>query len=219
MARPKITMFVDIVSPFAYMGYYALRNFPVFKQCDIEYIPILLGGLMKTCGNTAPLFIKNKDKWIGKERNRWATYLEIPINRQPVPGFPVSTVPVQRALCAIQMSEPEKLAPALDALYTALWVNHAEIAKPDVIQSVLSSAIGEKSAAAAVKGTGNPDVKKRLIQNTDDAFTGDAFGLPWFICTNRSGEKEGFWGVDHLAQVVDFLGLERPTSKGWRALL
>ena len=38
----------------------ALQNSPSFKQCDIKYVPIFLGGLMKTCGNTAPIAIKSK---------------------------------------------------------------------------------------------------------------------------------------------------------------
>lgn len=126
---------------------------------------------------------------------------------------------VQRALCAIQMSNPSKLALALDALYEAMWIKHETISKPDVIQSILKAAIGESDAEAAVKGTGDAEVKNRLIQNTDGAFKADAFGLPWFECTNAKGEKEGFWGVDHMAQVTDFLGLERPTDKGWKALL
>lgn len=126
MTRPKLTLFVDIVSPFAYLAFYITRvghgsysqastkisNFlenllrrflfpilhhdlsrqapnviplnstsllysgipfscshsiadspsqhsPVFKQCDLSYVPIFLGGVMKACGNTAPINIKS----------------------------------------------------------------------------------------------------------------------------------------------------------------
>ncbi len=42
--------------------------------------------------------------------------------------------------------------------------------------------------------------------------------------TNAAGEKECFWGFDHIAQVTDHLGLKRPVSGsslegGWRAML
>ena len=30
---------------------------------------------------------------------------------------------------------------------------------------------------------------------------------------NDRGEKEGFWGVDHLSAVLDFFGLEKPAGK------
>ncbi|KAL2160279.1 hypothetical protein VTH06DRAFT_1452 [Thermothelomyces fergusii] len=52
-------------------------------------------------------------------------------------------------------------------------------------------------------------------------------------CTNAEGKTEGFFGVDHLGQVAQFLGLPRPgggdkggsgdaagsssSSAGWRA--
>jgi hypothetical protein len=47
------------------------------------------------------------------------------------------------------------------------------------------------------------------------------------VCTNAAGETEGFFGVDHLGRVAQFLGLERPEGaaaagkgeKGWRAVL
>ena len=61
MAKPKITLFVDTVSPFAYMAFYVLRNSPVFQQCDITYVPIFLGGLMKKCDNRPPIQITSAE--------------------------------------------------------------------------------------------------------------------------------------------------------------
>lgn len=39
------------------------------------------------------------------------------------------------------------------------------------------------------------------------------------VATNAKGEKESFWGIDHLGQLCDFVGVERPAGKGWKALL
>ena len=61
--------------------------------------------------------------------------------------------------------------------------------------------------------------KELLLKNTNKAFEEGAFGLPWMVATNRKGKQEAFWGVDHLAQVTDHLGLENPKTGGWRALL
>ena len=72
---------------------------------------------------------------------------------------------------------------------------------------------------AVLAEASTPAVKQALIQNTDRAFADGAFGLPWMVCTNASGETEGFFGVDHLGQVVQFLGLDKGTGPGWRALL
>lgn len=61
--------------------------------------------------------------------------------------------------------------------------------------------------------------KALLVKNTDKALQDGAFGLPWFMCTNSKGETEGFWGVDHLGQVCNFLGLDRPQMGGWKSVL
>lgn len=61
--------------------------------------------------------------------------------------------------------------------------------------------------------------KALLLKNTDEALAEGAFGLPWMVCTNSEGKKEGFWGFDHFGQIVDFLGIDRPKQKGWKALL
>ena len=58
-----------------------------------------------------------------------------------------------------------------------------------------------------------------LGKNTDQALADGAFGLPWFVATNANEETEAFWGVDHLGQVTEHLGLEKPRAGGWKALL
>lgn len=32
---------------------------PVFAECEISYVPVFLGGIMKACNNTAPINIKS----------------------------------------------------------------------------------------------------------------------------------------------------------------
>jgi len=93
-----------------------LQNFPVFKQCEVTYVPIFLGGLMKMCGNTAPINIKSqasrihlnqssqltsipdKDKWIGTERLRWARLFDVPMTEKMPDGFPPNTISVSHTV-------------------------------------------------------------------------------------------------------------------------
>ncbi|GBF60143.1 hypothetical protein TMEN_2547 [Trichophyton mentagrophytes] len=123
MAAPKITLYVDIVSPFAYIAYHVLRNSPVFANCTTTYVPVLLGGIIQATGNTPPIRIKSKlsnrpstcsaqsplagssnfiyilnpadkDKWINVERLRWSKLLGVPITEAMPDGFPVFTLAV-----------------------------------------------------------------------------------------------------------------------------
>ena len=40
-----------------------------------------------------------------------------------------------------------------------------------------------------------------------------------FVATNTRGETETYWGFDHIGQVIDHLGLEKPRNGGWRVML
>ncbi|EFQ95196.1 hypothetical protein PTT_06854 [Pyrenophora teres f. teres 0-1] len=220
MAQPKITFYVDIVSPFGYIAFYILKNSPVFKQCEITYVPILLGGLMKTCGNTPPLQVKNKDKWIENERRRLSKHFNVPMLQEAPPGFPTNTLPVQRALVALSLSHPHKLESAVALFWDNFWVQWNDPNKPENMLAILRSVLGsDEEAKAVIERTKTEEVKKALSANTNKAFEDGAFGLPWFVATNVKGEMEGYWGVDHMGQLCDHLGLERPDGKGWRALL
>ncbi|KAI9370321.1 thioredoxin-like protein [Aspergillus egyptiacus] len=220
MATPKITLYYDIVSPFAWLAFHILRTNPVFSKCDVTFVPIFLGGLMHSCGNTPPIKIKNKDKWINAERTRWARYFNVPVSDKTPENFPPMTLGVQRALTAISVKSPSQLAVATDAIWQGFWVNgNVKATQPEGFIPILEKTLGQAETKAILEAANSPEIKSRLTANTQQAFDSGAFGLPWFECTNSKGEKEGFWGVDHLGQVVDFLGLERPSDRGFKASL
>ncbi|KAF1815471.1 thioredoxin-like protein [Eremomyces bilateralis CBS 781.70] len=228
MARPQLKLYVDIVSPFAYIAFYALHallctdlphNFPLFKQCDVTYVPILLGGILNECGNAAPIMIKNKGPYINKERERWAKLFNIPIGGTPA-GFPARTLPVQRALTAFSVSPyADKLPQVIDALYHEYWVLGKPIAETQVHGAAFAKVIGEEATKEMLRKANDKDVKDLLTKRTSTSVEEGAFGIPYFVATNSNGETDGFWGFSHLGLVVDHLGLERPTTGGWKALL
>ena len=220
MAPPKLTLYVDIVSPFAYMAYYTTRHASILKNVSITYIPIFLGGLMKACDNRAPIEIRNKGTWIDVERLRWSSRFNIPMSQKAPKGFPVLTLQTMRALCALQILEEGKLPLALDALYQALWVEgKSEVGKAEGFKPVLEGAIGKELTGKVLEEMNGKEAKGRLMSNTDLALNDGAFGLPWWQCTNEEGKTESFWGFDHFGQVVDFLGIDRGGQEGMRAML
>ncbi|KAJ5373902.1 hypothetical protein N7517_005908 [Penicillium concentricum] len=220
MPGPKITLYVDIVSPFAYIAFHVLQNSPAFAKCEITYVPILLGGLMNATGNSPPINVKNKKAYLGQQRVRWAKYFSVPIVEGFPKGFPFRTLTVQRALCAISQKAPGKLATVIGALFHAVWVEgNTAIGEPDDFAPVIESVLGKQETLDILAAMNTPEVKALLTANTDRSFNSGAFGLPWFECTNSKGKTEGFFGVDHLGQVADFLGLDRALDRGFRAAL
>ena len=202
------------------MAYYFTRHSPLLSDVSITYVPIFLGGLMKACDNRTPIEIRNKGQWIGVERLRWARLFNIPMTKEVPAGFPVLTLQTMRALCALQILKEDALPEALDELYAAMWVERrSEVGKAEGFKPVLEKAIGKELTAKVLEGMNGKEAKARLMENTDLAFNRGAFGLPWWECTNSKGEKESFWGFDHLGQVVEFLGVGKGGQEGMRAML
>lgn len=126
-----------------------------------------------------------------------------------------------RHLVAIQQLDgpnQDRLLRAFDAVYGGFWQKHEETWKPEVFMPILNEVLGPVDVAKVAEAAGR-EAKAALVGNTEKAFKDGAFGLPWMVCTNARGETESFWGVDHLGQVANFLGLQQPAMPGWKASL
>ncbi|KAK3197183.1 hypothetical protein GRF29_1536g926088 [Pseudopithomyces chartarum] len=219
MSKGKITLFVDIVSPFAYIAFHALQNQAVFKQCEITYVPVFLGGIMNACGNTPPIKIKNKDKYIDLERRRWAAFLNVPISDGAPANFPANTLSTGRILTAISVSHPQSLPAALALFWQNYWVAGIDPTTPDAALAIVTAVLGKEEALKIMEASKSGEIKGKLMKTTEWAINEGAFGVPWFIVTNAEGKTEKYWGIDHLGQVCNHLGLERPGTPGFKALL
>lgn len=163
------------------------------------------------------------------------------MSEQMPDGFPPLTVTIMRSLCAITILHPgaegqQTLIKCLDALFHAYWVERKPTNEKGVLAEELSRVLGpdetekggysavspwpgRKLTASIVLEVAGKEGKEVLVKNTDRALADEAFGLPWFVATNARGEKESFWGVDHLGQVAEHLGLGKPQVGGWKAVL
>ncbi|KAM3415043.1 Glutathione S-transferase kappa [Cercospora zeina] len=220
----KLTLYVDLISPFGYMAYWLTRNSPAFTSSNIQitYIPVLLGGIMQACNNSPPLNITNKKDWINIERMRTAKTLRIPVMPETPKPFPQSTVNAQRALCYIYAKKSQtELVKALDALYEAFWVEGVSpIADAKNLEAALGKVLGGEQVKEILQGIKSEEAKATLKKNSDQAFEEGCFGLPWWVATNAQGEKEKFWGVDHVGQVLEHLGVEVQGEDGrYRSIL
>lgn len=162
------------------------------------------------------------------ERARMARYFNVPIIKEAPPNFPPLTLTVMRAICAIShiTGQPQTAPQAqkaiiksLDAFYEAYWIQGRIITDKDVVLDVVKKIVGSPGEVEKVLEVSGGEGKQQLVKNTDLAFAEGAFGLPWMVCENDRGEKDGFWGCDHMGLVLDFLGIEKPKTGGWKAML
>ncbi|CAI7655555.1 unnamed protein product [Penicillium viridicatum] len=220
MSAPQITFYFDIGSPFACIAFHALRTSPVFAKCDIQYVPVSLRDLFQTCQNTPPLAVKNKFQWINRERIYWARRFKVPMSEAIPEGFPAPTSDVQLALSLLATQFPNNLVSIVDKLYRGFWEEgSSKVLTESGFAAVFESELGAENAKQILDQFKGTKARAILDGNTQQVFTSGAFGLPWFDCVNAQGEKEGFWGIDHLGRLVDFLQLDASLDKSFRVLL
>ncbi|KAJ5971477.1 uncharacterized protein N7479_001395 [Penicillium vulpinum] len=220
MTAPKIIFYFDIGSPFSCIAFHALRTSPVFATCDIDYVPVSLRDLFQLCQNTPPIAVKNKFQWINRERIYWARRFQVPMSEAIPEGFPASTSDVQLALSLLSTKFPDKLIPIMEKIYRGFWEEgNSDVLTQPGFSTLFESELGAENAKRILDEFKGTEAKAVLGEGTRDAFTSGAFGLPWFDCIDSQGAKEGFWGIDHLGRLVDFLQLDASLDKSFRVLL
>ncbi|KAF2861151.1 HCCA isomerase/glutathione S-transferase kappa [Piedraia hortae CBS 480.64] len=201
----SITLYFDIVSPFAWLAFYHLtRSLPA--SATLNLTPIFLGGLMQMTHNTPPIRILNKGAWTEKERKRLAKKYNIPIAEYAPKNFPPNTLKAMRALAAV----PEgKLRECVEALYRRIWVEgNADVQDEEVFGRILRGVLGDDEGKRVVERSKTEEIKELVKKNTQKAFDEGAFGLPYIVMEDDKGKRDAVWGFDHVDLVWEFFGEE-----------
>ncbi|CAI7593998.1 unnamed protein product [Penicillium bialowiezense] len=226
MAVPKTTLYFDICSPFSWIAFHVLtltsasKKSPVFSTCDVDFVPVSLRGLFQKSGNSPPIASKNKFQWINRERLYWARRFNVPMSEAIPEGFPAPTAEIQTVLSILAKEAPEQVVAVVQSLYSEYWGKaNSKVLNPEGFSVILEQELGSELAERVLAQANGDEGKSALEETTQKAFGSGAFGLPWFNCTRPNGETEGFWGIDHLGRLVDFLHLNRSLDNSFEVLL
>lgn len=196
-ARSNAEFHFDFGSPNAYLCHKVLPALEARTGVKIEYVPVLLGGLFKLANNRSPAEafagIPNKQAYDRLEVQRFIDRHGLHAYRRN-PFFPVNTLKIMRGACAAQ-----KLGcfdRYVDVVYAAMWEQERNMPEDDVILAALDEAgLDGRGLMATAQ---EPDVKARLLDNTQRSHARGAFGSPTFFV----GE-EIFFGKDRLRDVEE----------------
>jgi 2-hydroxychromene-2-carboxylate isomerase len=194
MSAKTIEFFFDFGSPTTYLAHTQMPRLAADSGARIHYMPMLLGGVFKATGNQSPVMVPAKGRWMGEDLKRFARRYGVPFVFNP--HFPINTLTLMRGAVGLQMRQPERFMPYVDAVFRAMWVEPVNLGDPAVLASMLG-AVGF-DADAFMTLIGDADVKARLIANTEAAVTRGVFGAP--TCFVGS---EMFFGQDRLDFVRD----------------
>jgi len=189
----------DVGSPNAYLSHEAIPAIEKRSGVKFEYVPILLGGIFKATNNKSPAEtlagIKNKREFHALETERFLKRFQVkPYTWNPF--FPVNTLNLMRAAVAAQLEGVfEKY---VDAAFHHMWGEPKKMDDPEVaIKAFTESGL---DAAKLFARAQEPEVKARLIENTQHAVERGAFGSPTFFVG-----QEMFFGKEQLREVEELV--------------
>ncbi|MDG1243516.1 MAG: 2-hydroxychromene-2-carboxylate isomerase [Porticoccaceae bacterium] len=184
----SVEFYFDVGSPTAYLAHKRLKQLKLEYGCSIIYHPVLLGGLFKASGNSSPVTVPAKGKYMMMEDlPRFAKLYSVPLNTNP--HFPINTLNLMRG--AVSSLDEEYFDTYIDTIFKAIWVESRNMGDIDTVIEVLSDA--GLDAQSILEATQNPEVKQQLISNTEQAVERGLFGAPTMFV-----DGEMFFGQDRL---------------------
>jgi 2-hydroxychromene-2-carboxylate isomerase len=191
-----VEFYFDVGSPAAWLAWTQLPGIVQRAGSEIEYRPMLLGGVFQATGNRSPMEVPAKGQYMQDDLQRFARRYGVPFRHNP--HFPLNTLALMRMVLGLQLREPQRLVPFVDAVFQALWVDARDMNDPAVVTQVLRHAGFEAEKMLALAG--DPAVKDDLKAATQEAVARGVFGAPTFFV---GGEM--FWGQDRLDFVKEAL--------------
>ena len=187
----SINFYFDFISPYSYLAYKKIQLIDEKNQLKINYKPILLGGLHKLSGITAPAFNERKMKNMKNDCELVA--LKNKINFKWNTKFPINTLFLMRGYLVIQNELKKKY---FDICFDAYWKNDVDISNEENFDKILDLVKLDKNEFQ--KNIQDVRIKEKLKNLTNDAFNKDIFGAPTFVVNNKI-----FWGQDRLDYALD----------------
>ncbi|PUA42089.1 disulfide bond formation protein DsbA [Pseudomonas protegens] len=195
----KVEFFFDLGSPTSYLAYTQLPNICAQTGSQLEYYPMLLGGVFKSTGNASPISVPAKGRYMLQDLARFARRYQVELNFNP--HFPINTLLLMRAATGVQWHMPERFVEFIDCLFRALWVDKRNLNDAATVTQVLEQ--GGFDPQQILDLSHDEQVKARLKDNTDQALQRGVFGAPSMFVGNQL-----FFGQDRLDFVREALSAD-----------
>ena len=192
----SIDFYFDFISPYSYLAHKKIKLSNKKYELRINYKPILLGGLHKLGGITAPAFNERKMKNMKSDCELVA--LKNKIDFKWNTKFPINTLYLMRGYLVIKEDLREKF---FDICFDAYWKDNVDVSNEKNVSKILDLMKVDKDKF--FKDIQNIQIKDELKRLTNEAFEKDVFGAPTFVVNNKI-----FWGQDRLDYALDEYNLK-----------
>ena len=195
MVTKILELIFDFGSPNAYLAMKALPELLDRSGADLVITPCLLGGIFKATGNKAPMIqYADAPAKLAYENLEMRRFIEKHrLNKFRLnPHFPVNTLTIMRG--AIVAADEGTLDDYIDAVNRAMWEDGLKMDDPETVAAFLSA--NGFDGPALLARTHEPEIKAKLVANTEAAVARGAFGIPTFFVGDAM-----YFGKDRLGQV------------------
>ena len=198
-----LTFWFDYTCPYAYLASTQAEVLAGRMGVDLEWAPMLLGGVFRANGTAQRLFetlSPAKARHNAEDMARWARLFGVELTMPS--GHPYRSVEALRATL-LAGRDPA----VIHGFYRAYWVENRPVSDPDTLRRVLATAGHDPGAILA--RLDEQAVKDDLRARTDRAIALGIFGAPSWVARG-----EMYWGQDRmhfvLGRDVDWIPGLRP---------
>ena len=188
--------FFDVGSPASYLAWTQMPALCAQVNATLVYKPMLLGGVFQATGNASPATVAAKGRYMTVDLGRFAQRYGVDFKMNP--HFPINTLPLMRGVIGMQLRQPARFEAFLSAVFTALWVQGANLNDPAVTAATLVAAGFDPAEVFAL--VNDADIKAALKANTEEAVARGVFGAPTVFVGDTM-----FFGQDRLDFVREAL--------------
>ncbi|MCH2264639.1 MAG: 2-hydroxychromene-2-carboxylate isomerase [SAR86 cluster bacterium] len=194
-----VDFYFDFASPNAYLSHQVVPGIEERTGAKFNYIPVLLGGIFKLTNNKPPMEaffgILNKNEYQSVEMERFQKRHEITKFKMN-PHFPVMTLQITRG--ALGAQQDGYLDKYISEVLKHMWEEPKKMDDPEVIKEAFTESGFD--ADKLLGQTQDPEIKAKLIANTEEAVKRGTFGIPTFFV-----DDDIYFGKDTLWQVEEAL--------------
>jgi len=183
----KIEFYFDFASPTTFLAFYRLKEIAEKYNAEIDYKGVLLGGVFKATGNSSPVLVPAKARYMNIDLSRFAKRYDIDYALNPF--FPINTLPLMRGYYAAkELGLGDKY---MQETFDRMWKQKGNFSKPEALAELIKDlGIDEAEFANLVS---SDSIKNQLKETTEELVKRGGYGVP----TMFQGD-EMYFGQDRL---------------------
>ena len=187
----SINFYFDFISPYSYLAHKQIEKIQNKKKINFSYKPVLVGGLHKLQGITAPAFIKSKLKYMISDCNLIAKKNESDFVWNT--KFPINSLNIMRGYLFMN-NEIKDLY--LNVMFDAYWKDNLDTSNEEILKALLKKC--KINLDDFQDGIEDTKIKDELKTRPLEAHDKEIFGAPTFVVNDKI-----FWGQDRLEFALD----------------